>query len=68
MDQALKDIAAGFISGWTQVMIMQPFEIVKIRLQTQSALNPYYAGIVDCFQKIVKEEGPASLYKGICIN
>jgi hypothetical protein len=54
MDQALKDIAAGFISGWTQVMIMQPFEIVKIRLQTQSALNPYYAGIVDCFKKIVK--------------
>lgn len=54
MDQALKDITAGFVSGWTQVLIMQPFEIVKIRLQIQSSKNPYYNGMVDCFKKIVK--------------
>jgi hypothetical protein len=37
MNQNLKDIISGFISGWFQVIIMQPFEIVKIRLQTQAA-------------------------------
>lgn len=64
MEQAAKDIAAGFISGWTQVLIMQPFEIVKIRLQTQTPGNAYYNGMVDCFKKIAKEEGPAAFYKG----
>lgn len=64
MNQNVKDIIAGFISGWTQVFIMQPFEIVKIRLQTQSSANPYYNGMVDCFKKITKEEGLAAFYKG----
>jgi solute carrier family 25 carnitine/acylcarnitine transporter 20/29 len=54
MNQNAKDIISGFISGWFQVFIMQPFEIVKIRLQTQSSLNPYYNGMIDCFKKIAK--------------
>jgi hypothetical protein len=69
MEQAVKDIVAGFISGWFQVIIMQPFEIVKIRLQTQSHTNPYYNGMVDCVKKITKEEGILSFYKGtFCFN
>jgi solute carrier family 25 carnitine/acylcarnitine transporter 20/29 len=64
MDQSLKDIIAGFISGWTQVIIMQPFEIVKIRLQTQTPGNAYYNGMVDCFKKITKDEGLSAFYKG----
>ena len=64
LDQSVKDIIAGFIAGWTQVIIMQPFEIVKIRLQTQSTQNPYYNGMFDCFRKISKEEGMLSFYKG----
>ena len=43
---------------------MQPFEIIKVRLQTQSLANPQYSGIVDCLTKIVKTEGPLALYKG----
>lgn len=35
MDQSTKDMLAGFFSGWIQVLIMQPFELVKIRLQSQ---------------------------------
>lgn len=64
MNQNVKDIISGFVSGWTQVIIMQPFEIVKIRLQTQSNANPYYNGILDCFKKIAKEEGLGAFYKG----
>jgi hypothetical protein len=54
MNQNIKDILSGFFSGWCQVIIMQPFEIVKIRLQTQVAGNHYYQGMVDAFRKIRK--------------
>lgn len=50
--------------GWSQVFVMQPFEIIKVRLQTQSKANPQYTGIVDCLSKIIKNEGPLALYKG----
>ena len=36
----LKDFACGCVSGWTQVIVMQPFEIVKVRLVNQSTKNP----------------------------
>lgn len=64
MNQSTKDIISGFVAGWTQVIIMQPFEIVKVRLQTQSASNPEYLGIAHAFRKIAREEGPLSFYKG----
>jgi hypothetical protein len=64
MSQSVKDFFAGLCSGWAQVIIMQPFDIIKIRLQTQNLANPRYHGIVDCFKKIVSEEGPLALYKG----
>ena len=40
--------------GWSQVFVMQPFEIIKVRLQTQSKQAPLYNGIVDCLTKIIK--------------
>ena len=43
---------------------MQPFEIIKVRLQTQEAGNKAYTGIVDCLTKIIKNEGFFALYKG----
>lgn len=52
-------------SGWSQVFVMQPFEIIKVRLQTQSAANKMYNGIADCLMKIIKNEGFLALYKGI---
>lgn len=48
----------------SQVFVTQPFEIIKVRLQTQSKEAPAYKGIVDCLTKIVKNEGPLALYKG----
>ena len=50
----LKDFISGCVSGWTQVLVMQPFEIIKVRLINQSNTNPEYSGIIDCFQKIRK--------------
>ncbi len=64
MSQGVKDFFAGLCSGWAQVIIMMPFDIVKIRLQTQDEKNPRYSGAMDCLKKIVAEEGPTALYKG----
>lgn len=54
-----------FNAGWSQVFVMQPFEIIKVRLQTQDPNAKVYSGIVDCFKSIVNKEGPLALYKGI---
>ena len=59
-----KDFFCGCVSGWAQVIIQQPFELVKARLVNQSSKNPIYDGIVDCFRKIRLEEGLTAFYKG----
>lgn len=50
-------MAAGIIFyklGWSQVFVMQPFEIIKVRLQTQPKDAKIYNGIIDCLTKIIK--------------
>jgi hypothetical protein len=37
-----KDLIAGSASGIAQVLVGQPFDIVKVRMQRQSVLNPIY--------------------------
>ena len=59
-----KDFFSGCVSGWVQVLVMQPFEIVKVRLVNQSLHNPEYKGIIDCVRKIYTEEGLNTFYKG----
>lgn len=34
------DVICGCVCGWMQVFVMQPFEIVKVRLINQSFANP----------------------------
>jgi solute carrier family 25 carnitine/acylcarnitine transporter 20/29 len=54
----------GCMSGWAQVLTMQPFEIIKVRLANQSLLNPVYQGITDCFRQIYQQEGVSAFYRG----
>lgn len=54
LDEVLKDFASGCVSGWTQVFVMQPFDLIKVRLVNQSLINPEYKGTFDCFRKIKK--------------
>jgi hypothetical protein len=63
----MRGFVCGGISGWAQVFVMQPFEIIKVRLVNQSLLNPEYLGILHCFKRILKEEGLRSFYKGSCL-
>lgn len=61
-------MAAGFLSGITEALvIVTPFEVVKIRLQQQKGLDKAalkYQGPVHCALTIVKEEGPLGLWSG----
>jgi len=61
----IAEFVAGCLGGFTQVMIGQPFDIVKVRLQTQKVGETLYTGAADCFRKIVKNEGgPLALWRG----
>jgi len=48
-----------------------PFDTIRRRLQMQSEKPPeeqLYKGTMDCFGKIMKDEGTAALYKGFVAN
>ncbi|KAI1310746.1 mitochondrial carrier domain-containing protein [Xylaria venustula] len=60
--------AAGAIAGVSEILVMYPLDVVKSRLQLQSGKATgadAYTGMVDCFQKIVRNEGFSRLYRGI---
>ncbi|CDR45410.1 CYFA0S18e01222g1_1 [Cyberlindnera fabianii] len=54
-----KDIASGFAGGAVQVLIGQPFDLVKVRLQTGQFKTP-----VEVVTHTLKNEGILAFYKG----
>jgi solute carrier family 25 (mitochondrial 2-oxodicarboxylate transporter), member 21 len=59
--------AAGAVAGVSEILVMYPLDVVKTRvqLQTGSGATAEYSGMIDCFQKIIKNEGASRLYRGI---
>ncbi|MCJ1273774.1 hypothetical protein MMC21_001567 [Puttea exsequens] len=60
--------AAGAVAGVSEILVMYPLDVVKTRVQLQQgkgAGEDSYNGMVDCFRKIVKNEGFSRLYRGI---
>ncbi|KAI1809114.1 mitochondrial carrier domain-containing protein [Poronia punctata] len=55
-----KDLFAGAVGGVAQVLIGQPFDIVKVRLQTTTQ----YSSALDAARTIYAKEGPLAFYKG----
>ena len=55
-----KDLTAGAAGGIAQVLIGQPFDIVKVRLQTTTT----YPNALACARSILATEGPFAFYKG----
>ncbi|KAG7813145.1 hypothetical protein KL921_000691 [Ogataea angusta] len=58
---------AGAIAGVSEILVMYPLDVVKTRIQLQVGTGGKgeYTGIIDCLTKIVKNEGPSRLYRGI---
>ncbi|XP_049851924.1 uncharacterized protein LOC126328065 [Schistocerca gregaria] len=61
----LKHFLAGTVAGWAQVLVGQPFDTVKVRLQTASEAK--YSGSMDCVKKILVNEGIRGFYKGTTV-
>ncbi|XP_071355116.1 solute carrier family 25 member 47-B isoform X1 [Trachinotus anak] len=64
---------SGLTGGVTQVLLVSPADMVKVRLQcqrvafsklTREAPKPKYHGPIHCLRTIVCEEGALGLYKG----
>ncbi|RKP27212.1 mitochondrial carrier domain-containing protein, partial [Syncephalis pseudoplumigaleata] len=51
--------------GFVGKMVEFPFDTVKVRLQTQSLVQPVYTGTWDCIRQMLRREGPLSFYQGL---
>lgn len=68
-----KKIVAGGGSGAIASAVANPTDLMKVRLQTDGMskgadgelLPKRYSGMIDCFTKVVKEEGVAALWTGV---
>ncbi|KAM1077796.1 hypothetical protein ACFX2I_024937 [Malus domestica] len=60
-------LVAGGLAGVASWICCYPLDVVKTRLQAQvvSQYPPRYSGIVDCFQKSVREDGYGVLWRGL---
>jgi len=58
--QTAKDLFSGAVGGIAQVLVGQPFDIVKVRLQTTTQ----YKSALDAATSIYKNEGALAFYKG----
>lgn len=58
------EFCTGWLGGISQIMVGQPFDIIKVRLQSQDQLNPEFKSTGDCFKQIIRKEGLLSFYKG----
>uniref|UniRef100_A0A673M1Y0 Mitochondrial glutamate carrier 1 n=1 Tax=Sinocyclocheilus rhinocerous TaxID=307959 RepID=A0A673M1Y0_9TELE len=57
---------SGCVAGSTAAVAVNPCDVVKTRLQSLSkgANEETYSGIIDCFSKVMKREGPSAFLKG----
>ena len=63
MEGAGNDFVAGSVAGAAQVIVGYPLDTIKIRLQLSESTK--YTGTFDCINKIIKQEGVKSLFRGI---
>lgn len=71
----IKDFLVGGISAAVSKTAVAPIERVKLLLQTQDANKKIqsgeakrYTGILDCFSRVMKEEGLVAFWRGNFAN
>lgn len=56
---------AFLLKGVPAASLVTPADVIKTRLQVAArAGQTTYSGVVDCFRKILREEGPSAFWKG----
>lgn len=56
---------SSFVAGVAVALVTSPVDVVKTRVMNVNPKNPAYTSMLDCFQKIIRVEGPLGLYKGV---
>jgi solute carrier family 25 (mitochondrial aspartate/glutamate transporter), member 12/13 len=60
--------ALGSVAGAFGAFMVYPIDLVKTRMQNQRSTRPgerLYLNSIDCFQKVIKNEGFKGLYSGV---
>ncbi|KAJ3729688.1 mitochondrial carrier domain-containing protein [Lentinula raphanica] len=64
--RVLKDITFGSIAGMVSKVFEHPFDLTKVRLQSQVLdSSARFAGPIDCLTKTWRNEGVRGLYRGL---
>ncbi|KAG9404502.1 Hydrogenosomal carrier protein [Aphanomyces cochlioides] len=61
-------LTLGSLSGALAQMVAYPFDTIKKRLQIQAKGGVQYKGLLDCFFKVIRDEGALALYGGSLPN
>ncbi|XP_017547873.1 calcium-binding mitochondrial carrier protein Aralar1 isoform X1 [Pygocentrus nattereri] len=62
---AMQLLFAGAIAGVPAASLVTPADVIKTRLQVAArAGQTTYSGVIDCFRKILREEGFKAFWKG----
>lgn len=61
--KVVADLLAGAFAGVCSVMLNNPIDVIKTQVQGLEAHK--YNGVMDCFNQILKNEGPVGFYKGV---
>lgn len=64
----LDRIFLGVTSGGLAMVIANPVDVIKIRFQSDSRVNPRYTGLIDAAKKITKAEGLKGFYQSLAVN
>jgi len=62
-----QSVIAGMFAGFVNSFVVGPIELIKCRLQVQTAglKKAYYHGSIDCLKRTIKDEGVKGPFKGM---
>lgn len=67
-DNRIIQFLSAMIAGFTGAVLCTPADVVKSRIMNQptdeKGRGLHYKGMMDCFTKLVQEEGVSAMYKG----
>lgn len=63
--RAVQHLGGGGLAGAVGATVVYPLDTIKTRLQAQSHKDGKYKDVLDCFRRLLSEEGLGSLYSGL---
>lgn len=64
-NESIQNFVLGCLAGSTGALAVYPIDLIKTRIQNQRSGENLYKNSLDCFKKVVRNEGPLGLYRGI---